>query len=638
MPCLLCDGSIPLTRRLTGSQFCSAEHERKHVAQQRMQALAALAQWRKTPDNTPPLAGFAGLSPDELRDEERGARGAETPIPRFYEVVVMHGRRRRAPTNPMGDRVAPTALAMPLPIAPAPGVVANATLPQAGKIALGKPFALIPAGAPSLQRGLPTLFDPCGIAASPVCATLHTIEPSQDGFRASLVIPQATATLAPSLIRMPLSAPKFDLPQMRSPSAPLAATLSIALPARPVLLETAPSAVRPQLDLEAPEQFPFDGLTPAEFAIEEQPQALPTTLSGSSAPVYAAVGFPIYPVWLPALFSISSHLAKLRRGPWFPAIESPPRSTSPGWIEADGPGFSGSLAWPASPAPYRDFVSESASVETRRAEPKLEANKLTMTHAQKRPVTAARLWRSAPAFAGGFALIAALIAPIIFFGSTLQSQLPSSDWSAVKAAARARATVDLQDDFHSGFESWSGPKGWASAWSVDSFGMVRPGRLALFHPSLSLTDYRFDFVSQIDSKGFGFVFRAADTNNYQAAKLIMVKPGPLPSLALVRYTVINGREGPKTQIPLRIEARRDTIYRMSVTVQGDHFSVDVNGQLASGWTDDRLKSGGVGFFSDKGESSRLVAVHVVDKQDFLGWLCSQVSPWTADRQVSGVKE
>jgi hypothetical protein len=168
--------------------------------------------------------------------------------------------------------------------------------------------------------------------------------------------------------------------------------------------------------------------------------------------------------------------------------------------------------------------------------------------------------------------------------------------------------------------------------------MVRPGRLALFHPSLSLSDYRFEFVSQIDSKGLGFVFRAADSNNYQAAKLVTVKPGPLVSLALVRYAVIGGHEGPRTQIPLSIEARRDTIYRMLVTVQGDHFSVDVNGQLAAGWTDDRLKSGGVGFFTDRGESARLVSVHVVDKQDFLGWLCSQVSPWTADRQVSGVTE
>jgi hypothetical protein len=465
----------------------------------------------------------------------------------------------------------------------------------------------------------------------------QTPELNQDRFPAALAIPQATARLAPSRIRMALSAPQFDLPEMRQPAARLVASLSIALPARPVLLEAAPCPAKPEIDLDAVEESPFDGLTPADFSIEE-PRALPTALSGSSAPVYAAVDFSIYPVWLPALFSISNRFAKLAQSPWFPSTEPALRPISPGWIGADGPGFSGSLAWPAPRAPQREFVSLSASVhQPNHSESNLETTSLTMTQTPMRP-NFARIWRSMPAFAGGFALVAALLTPVIFFGSKLQSRLPSSDWSAVKAAARARATIDLQDDFRSGLDSWSGPKGWGSTWTVDSFGMVRPGRLALFHPSLSLSDYRFEFVSQIDSKGFGFVFRAADTNNYQAVKVVTVKPGPLVSLAMVRYAVINGREDARTQIPIPMEARRDTIYRTLVTVQGDHFSVEMNGQLAGGWTDGRLKSGGVGFFTEKGESARLVSVHVVDKQDFLGWLCSQVSPWTADRQVSGVTE
>ena len=69
---------------------------------------------------------------------------------------------------------------------------------------------------------------------------------------------------------------------------------------------------------------------------------------------------------------------------------------------------------------------------------------------------------------------------------------------------------------------------------------------------------------------------------------------------------------------------------------GDSFSVSVNGQLVSAWTDHRLKSGGVGFFADKGEIANLRSIHVIDNQDFLGWLCYQVSWWTADRQKSGV--
>ena len=135
----------------------------------------------------------------------------------------------------------------------------------------------------------------------------------------------------------------------------------------------------------------------------------------------------------------------------------------------------------------------------------------------------------------------------------------------------------------------------------------------------------------------GFVFRAPDTDNYQAVKLVVVKPGAVPTLAMVRYTVINGKAGPKVQTPLPIEGpRRDTIYKLLVDVQGDNFTVSVNGQLVNGWSDTRLKSGGIGFFADKGESARVRSLHVIDHQDFLGWLCSQVSWWTADRQKSGV--
>jgi hypothetical protein len=83
--------------------------------------------------------------------------------------------------------------------------------------------------------------------------------------------------------------------------------------------------------------------------------------------------------------------------------------------------------------------------------------------------------------------------------------------------------------------------------------------------------------------------------------------------------------------------RSDTLYKISVTVQGDHFSVTVNDQFADAWSDGRFQSGGVGFFSDKGEVARLRSVHVIDKEDFLGWFCYQVSQWTADRRASGVK-
>jgi hypothetical protein len=236
------------------------------------------------------------------------------------------------------------------------------------------------------------------------------------------------------------------------------------------------------------------------------------------------------------------------------------------------------------------------------------------------------------------ALAVPLMAPTLFYGSKIALQTQStgagSSWAA---AIRARATVNLQEDFHAGFTAWSGKPGWEKTWSIDGSGSAQPGRLALYRETIPLTDYRLEFQAQIQAKALGFVLRAADTNNYQAVKIAIVKPGPLASIALVRYPVIDGREGHKTQLSIPLIARSDTLYRMLVTVEGDHFSVTVNDQFADAWSEARFKSGGIGFFSDKGEVARLRSVHVIDKEDFLGWLCYQVSQWTADRRTIGVK-
>jgi hypothetical protein len=211
-------------------------------------------------------------------------------------------------------------------------------------------------------------------------------------------------------------------------------------------------------------------------------------------------------------------------------------------------------------------------------------------------------------------------------------------WESFLAAVRARAMVDLREDFRNGLDVWNGPEGWQNSWKVDSTGSARPGRLALLRDSIPLSDYRLEFLGQIESKGLSFVFRAADASNYQVGKLVVVKPGPLPSLAFVHYTVIQGVEGPHTQAPLSLEARSDTIYKLLVAVEGDHFTVTVNGQYAASWSDSRLKSGGVGFFAEKGEAARLRGVHVVEHEDVLGQICYQVSQWTADRRAIGAKD
>ena len=245
-----------------------------------------------------------------------------------------------------------------------------------------------------------------------------------------------------------------------------------------------------------------------------------------------------------------------------------------------------------------------------------------------------RLW---PAFARGIALLLPLTAITWYYGQKIGSQAKSGGAGSWPDTVRARATVDLRDEFQAGFVAWSGKPGWDKTWSIDGSGSAQPGRLALFKPTIPLTDYCFEFQGQIVTKALGMALRAADTNNYQAVKIGVVKPGPLSSLTLTRYAVINGHEGPAKQTAIPLTLGSDSLYKLAVVVEGDHFTVTVNGAFADAWTDGLFKSGGVGFFADKGEAARVRSVHVIDKADFLGWLCYQVSQWTADRRIIGEK-
>jgi hypothetical protein len=203
----------------------------------------------------------------------------------------------------------------------------------------------------------------------------------------------------------------------------------------------------------------------------------------------------------------------------------------------------------------------------------------------------------------------------------------NGEWVNVRQSLENRAAVALDEDFRSGLDNWASPGGSTTEWSFDATGFVQPGPLALYRPSVNLTDYQMQFLGLIDKKALSWVVRAADFENFYVVKLEVLKPGPLPVIGLTRYAVINGKSTDRHDVNIRLDARADTVYRVRMDVQGSNFLVEVQGQIADSWTETRLPRGGVGFFTASGEASRLRWMQITHQYDMLGRLCAYLAPY-----------
>jgi hypothetical protein len=199
-------------------------------------------------------------------------------------------------------------------------------------------------------------------------------------------------------------------------------------------------------------------------------------------------------------------------------------------------------------------------------------------------------------------------------------------WLSGHRAVLDRAAVALNEDFRSGLDDWMSRGGARPSWTSDAAGFVHPAALALYRPSLGLVDYQMQFVGQIDKKGLSWVVRAADFNNYYAIRLTVLKPGPTPAIGVTRYAVINGKTQNQVTTPLLMSARPDTVYRVSLDVRGDHYALSVQDQPVDSWSEPKLRSGGIGFFSEPDAGSRIAGVHVWGQNDVLGRLCAFLAP------------
>src|SRR5687768_13095659 len=233
--------------------------------------------------------------------------------------------------------------------------------------------------------------------------------------------------------------------------------------------------------------------------------------------------------------------------------------------------------------------------------------------------------QASPALLGFFGLLFIVLA---FVGVPSSSSSPRISPSTptlgvgevLGSAIRSRAAIRFTDDFKSGLTNWV-QAGGANDWSF-SGGFVQPRSLRLWKKSMPLADYNFEFQSQIEQKGIGWVYRAKDTHNYYATKILISRPGPLPGADIVRYAILNGKESNRVRLPLPIQIRPDTAYKVQVAVKGERFSTTVNGHMVDSWSDRRLKLGGVGFFAVRGEIATVRYASISDRNTFVGRLFS----------------
>jgi hypothetical protein len=189
-----------------------------------------------------------------------------------------------------------------------------------------------------------------------------------------------------------------------------------------------------------------------------------------------------------------------------------------------------------------------------------------------------------------------------------------------------RAGVKFVEKFQSGFDHWDSPTDPTRSWKFDDKGFVVPGQLAVYKPSAGMSDYQLEFLGQIEPRSLNWAFRIQDFDNYYAARLVIVRPGPLPRIDLQRYAVIDGKEVSRRDLTIPLTVRGEMIFRVRLDAKGQDFVLRIQDKIVDAWTDSRIPSGGIGFFNTKGERSRISWLEISHQYDVLGRICAYLSP------------
>ncbi len=163
----------------------------------------------------------------------------------------------------------------------------------------------------------------------------------------------------------------------------------------------------------------------------------------------------------------------------------------------------------------------------------------------------------------------------------------------------------IEDRFQSGLRNWlPAPGSGLSGWRMEN-GLMHPGGLRIWDESRNLGDYSFQFEGRVESKSIGWVVRAPNHNNYYAAKLAIPDRGNTSRPEIIRFSVIQGQESRRQHFPIPVQIDKDEFYGYEVRAVGDRILTLIGGRVVDQWRDARFRTGGVGFFSERGDKSSI---------------------------------
>jgi hypothetical protein len=242
----------------------------------------------------------------------------------------------------------------------------------------------------------------------------------------------------------------------------------------------------------------------------------------------------------------------------------------------------------------------------------------------RQPVRTKR--RSARAVAIGLVILAVLLSV-----STLAILKSETGWLHTVSTFATRVIRGREDPapveyFNAGLENWvsatvhstGAPLRFGEGeWSLNSLG-AEPGALRLWKESLDLSDYDFSFHARMKVKAIGWAFRATDAGTFYGMKITVAGPGHELISRLEHFARVRGKEVSRNSMPLPMMLNEGADCHVQVRVRGSRFTTSIDGQVVEMWNDQRLKSGGIGLFSEAGESSTISWVKVVERGSLAG--------------------